>query len=227
MSQLWFIRYWVAQKIATNWTSVRERIQSEALTKPVSVFVCLMNVFACAYGLCSLRTRQPAVRYSTFELKAAKSGQTRSEWMSHGRGERARVRNVQWIVNYLVGSCDVNSTDRATLHTHATPINLLKWISNATLGASTDLKLLSQTHTETKHTIFISSLGLWGKVSFGYSWDVQDKHGSNGQKRHMISFSSLHKYTISRFLLHAVKRANSLLALRREWDLVCYSGHLL
>ncbi len=117
--------------------------------------------------LCSLRTRQPEVRYRTFELKAAKSGQTGSEWLSHGREretarKRERERNVQWIVIHLVGSCDVNSTDRATLHT-LLPINLLKWISNATLGACSDLKLLSQTHTETKHTIFISSLGLRGK----------------------------------------------------------------
>lgn len=76
--------------------------------------------------------------------------------------ESKREINVQWIVIHLVGSCDVNSTDSATLHT-LLPINLLKWISNATLGPSTDLKLLSQTHTETKHTIFISSFGLWGK----------------------------------------------------------------
>lgn len=112
----------------------------------------------------------------TFELKAEKSGQTRSEWMSH---DRERERDTEWkrgrSVQWIVGSCDVNSTDRPTLHT-LLPINLLKWISNAALGASADFKLLLQTHTETKHTIFISSLALWGKCLGresrcpGYAW---------------------------------------------------------
>lgn len=54
---------------------------SKALNKPVSVCVCLcVQACLCAHaGLCSLRTRQPEARYSTFELKAAKSGQTKTE----------------------------------------------------------------------------------------------------------------------------------------------------
>lgn len=43
-----------------------------------------------------------------------------------------------------VCSCDVSSADRAAMHT-VLPINILKWINNATPGALTDLKLLSQT----------------------------------------------------------------------------------
>lgn len=66
-----------------------------------------------------------------------------------------------------------------------------------------------------------------GKVSLGDGRDVQDKHESNGQRRRMLSFSSLDKCTTAGFMLHAVNVVNSLLVLRCEWDLVCYSGHLL
>ena len=141
-------------------------------------------------GLCSLRAKQPEDWYSTFELKAARSGQTRSEGMNHGKRNRERERErgretegecVHWIVIHLVGSCDVNSTDRATLHT-LLPINLLKWISNATLGDSTDLKPLSQTHTKTKHTIFISSLSVW-RTDSGFGRDVQRARGRNNISR--------------------------------------------
>ena len=141
--------------------------------------------------MCSLRTKQPEEWYSTFELKAARSGQTRSEGMNHGKRNREQERErerereretegdcVHWIVIHLVGSCDVNSTDRATLHT-LLPINLLKWISNATLGDSTDLKPLSQTHTKTKHTVFISSLSVWRAAVMGFGRDVRRVRGSS------------------------------------------------
>lgn len=75
-------------------------------------------------------------------------------------------KNVWWIVIHLVGNCDVSSTDGTTLHM-LLPINLLKWISNATLGASTDLKFWSQTQNITKHTIFYQFLWSVGKVSMG------------------------------------------------------------
>lgn len=106
---------------------------------------------------------------------------------------------MHWIVIHLVGSCDVNSTDRATLHT-LLPINLLKWISNATLGASSDLKLLSQTHRN-KTYYFYQFPQFVGKVSSVDCRDVQDKQGKYSHKMYDILFLSLHKCI--RFMLQA------------------------
>lgn len=71
---------------------------------------------------------------------------------------------MHWIVIHLVRSCDVSGTDRATLHM-LLPINLLKRISNATLGASADL---SSYHRHTlKQNILFSSPLLVKKSEFG------------------------------------------------------------
>lgn len=79
--------------------------------------------------------------------------------MKDGGKNRDLKKNVWWNVIHLVGKRDVNSTDGATLHM-LLPINLLKCITNTNLAASTGLQLLSQTHTETKLTIFISPFAL-------------------------------------------------------------------
>lgn len=124
---------------------------------------------------------------------------------------------------HLVGSCDVNSTDGATLHT-LLPINLLKWISNATLGASTDLKLLSQTHTKTKHIIFISSFGLWGK----WVWVTAEMSRISMEKGHVISSSSLPKRTTTGFMLLCYcEESEELVGTEACVRPGCYSGHLL
>lgn len=110
----------------------------------------------------------------------------------------------------------MNSTDRPTLHT-LLPINLLKWISNAALGASTGLRSYHKHTPKQKHTIFISSLGLWGKRA---RETVEMSGISMEETANIVSFS--HKLT--GFVLKIVKR---LLVLRCERDLVCNSGHLL
>lgn len=146
----------------TNQLFLPDTDSEEKQLRSKSKCQCWMAVSVCVYiCVCLPRTGQPEVSYTTFEL-TAKSGQIRSEWMSHERRrqkQRSKKKNVWWNVIHLVGKCDVNSTDGATLHM-LLPINLLKWITNTNLGASTGLQLLSRTHTETKHTIFISSFAL-------------------------------------------------------------------
>lgn len=133
---------------------------------------------------------------------------------------------MHWIVIHLVGSRDVNSRDRATLHT-LLPINLLKWISNATLGASADLKLLSQTHTETKTYYFYQFPWFVGKVSLRYSGDVQDKHGSSSQKRDMISLSSRCRGTTTGDCDACYEESECLVGTEVCMRPGYYSGHLL
>jgi len=108
----------------------------------------------------------------------------------------------QWIVIHLVGSCDVSGTHRATVHA-LLPINLLQWISNATLGLSADLKLLSQTHTETKRTICYLFPRFVCRMSSEDGRDVEDKRRSTGQIRLMLSLSSINKGTTTGCVLHS------------------------
>lgn len=142
-----------------------------------------------------------------------------SEWvMRQMARSKEKKRAAVWIVIHIVGSCDVNSTDSATLLT-LLPINLLKWISNATLGASTDLKLLSQTH-QNKTYYFYQFPWFVGKVSSGDGWDVQDKQKSYGQKSHIfflllvLSLFSLHKCTHTGFMVNIIFFAIQLFAIQ-------------